>query len=71
MQDKKKSIDAFYVKHEEDYPGRTRNESRFRDVIDDINEAFKDGIGETEFSRPPLFYTLFCGIYHKRFGLPS
>jgi hypothetical protein len=71
MQDKKKSIDDFYGRYEEEYAGRKRNESRFREVIDEISESFKDGIGETEFSRPPLFYTLFCAIHHRRFGLPK
>ncbi len=71
MQDKKKSIDEFYAKFDEEYLGRKKNEGRFREVIDDISETFKDGIGETEFSRAPLFYTLFCAIYHRRFGLPK
>lgn len=71
MQDKKKSIDEFYTKFEEEYDDRKKNEGRFREVIDDISETFKDGIGQTEFSRAPLFYTLFCAIYHRRFGLPK
>ena len=69
MQDKKKSIDEFYGKFDEGYANRARNEKRFREVIDDIGESFEDGLGETEFSRAPLFYSLFCAISHRRFGL--
>lgn len=71
MQDKKKSIDEFYAKHDEDYPHKARNENRFRSVIDEIGELFSDGLTETEFSRVPLFYTLFCAVYHRHYGLPE
>ena len=71
MQDKKKSIDDFYGRFEDEYPSQNQNERRFRDVIDDISETFDEGIGETEFSRAPLFYTLFCAVAHRRFGLPK
>ena len=71
MQDKKKSIDSFYVAHDESYLGCAKNEQRFRETIDEITETFKDGFGDTAFSRPPLFYTLFCAVYHRRFGLPK
>jgi hypothetical protein len=71
MQDKKSSIDQFYKDLDEDYPHRHTNERRFRAVIDAINESFGDGLKETEFSRPPLFYSLFCAIYHRHFGLKN
>jgi len=71
MQDKKKSIDLFYQEYDERFSERTNNERRFRGVIDDMNETFSEGLKDTEFSRVPLFYTLFCAIYHFRFGLPG
>lgn len=71
MQDKKTSIDEFYGQNEEEYSNRDRYEKRFRDVVDEISETFGDGLGDTEFSRPPLFYSLFCAIGHRRFGLPK
>lgn len=70
MQDKKTSIDEFYERYDEAYNGRQRMEKRFRDVIDDINESFPDGLGDTEFRRSPLLYSLMCVIYHRRYGLP-
>jgi uncharacterized protein with ParB-like and HNH nuclease domain len=71
MQDKKKSLDDYYGKFEEEYPSKNKNEKRFREVIDDINDTFDQRISETEFSRAPLFYTLFCAVAHRRFGLPK
>lgn len=71
MQDKKGSIDQFYKNYDDAYVGRAQNERRFRTVVDAINETFEEGLGDTEFSRPPLFYSLFCAIYHRLYGLPD
>lgn len=70
MQDKKKSIDRFYANLDENFPGRTQIKQRFRAVIDSTSETFQDFLTATEFRRPPLFYTLFCVVYHRTFGLP-
>jgi hypothetical protein len=71
MQDKKKSIDQFYLHYDEKFPERDMHEGRFRAVIDVVNEAFDQSLNETEFGRVPLFYTLFCAIYHYQHGLPN
>jgi hypothetical protein len=68
MQDKKKSIDQFYRKYDENYIDRGLHETRFRSVIDSINDAFDSSLSETEFSRVPLFYSLYCAIYHYQNG---
>jgi hypothetical protein len=71
MQDKKKSIDVFYQELDDEYRGRQLQERRFRAILDDISDTFENGLRDTEFSRVPLFYTLFCVIYHFRYGLPG
>jgi hypothetical protein len=71
MQDKKKSVDQFYKDHEENFPGMIAAESRFCETMLEISEAFGKTLAETEFRRPPLFYTLYCVVYHHRFGMPS
>jgi len=71
MQDKKKSIDAFYRTYDEDFASRTSNEARFRTTIDTINETFDNTLSTTEFCRVPLFYTLYCAVYHYQNGLPN
>ncbi len=71
MQDKKKSIDEFYARFDEEFTNQKMLERRFRDVIDEISEACGPFLKDSEFSRPPLFYTLFCAIYHRVYALPN
>jgi len=71
QQDKKRAIDTFYAEKDESFPERQITERRFRQTIDVINESVSEILGESEFRRPPLFYTLFCVIYHRLFGLPE
>ena len=46
-------------------------EKRFREAVDDINEALGGALKTTVFRRPPLLYSLFCVIYHRHHGLPG
>jgi hypothetical protein len=71
MQDKKKSIDKYYERYDESFAQRAQLEKRFRDVVDDIEASLSDHLRETAFRRPPLLYTLFCAVYHRRYGLPE
>ena len=72
MQDKKKSIDDFYDDWEKDYPEQARDEKRFKETMEVISEAFTDDtLATSDFRRPPLFYTLYCVVFHRMFGLPG
>ena len=72
MQDKKTSITDFYSKWEDAYPDQTRDENRFVETMNTIKETFKnDPLSQTEFKRPPMFYSLYCVVYHHLFGLPG
>ncbi len=71
LQDKKKSINGFYAKYDDEFKDRERIESRFRTIIDVIDGALGDSLEDSEFRRPPLFYSLFCAVYHRLFGLPK
>jgi hypothetical protein len=72
MQDKKTSIDQFYENWETKYPGQAKDERRFRGTMDAIAETFADDtLLGSDFRRPPLFYTLFCVVFHHLFGLPE
>jgi hypothetical protein len=72
MQDKKKTIDSFYDKWENAYSSREADEKRFRDTFAAISDTFSGGeLAGTAFRRPPLFYTLYCVVYHHMFGLPG
>ena len=72
MQDKKKSIDDFYDKWETEYPQQTRDDKRFRETMGEISETFTDEmLASSDFHRPPLFYTLYCVVFHHLFALPG
>lgn len=72
LQDKKKSLDTTYEKYEEaEVPARKDHEKRFRLVLDEIRECFKEDLKDTEFRRRPMFYTLYCVVFHRLFGLPG
>jgi hypothetical protein len=72
MQDKKKSIDSFYEKWELTYPSQAKEETRFKEIMKTISEVFVDDtLAASDFKRSPLFYTLYCVVYHHLFGLPG
>lgn len=72
MQDKKKSISDFYSEWEELYPNQALDEARFNATMDAIKSTFQnDPLANTEFRRPPMFYSLYCTVYHHLFGLPN
>lgn len=71
LQDKKKSIGRFYQEYDESFPDQKRNESKFSSTMDAIEASVGDVLDDTEFIRPPLFYTLFCVVFHKIHGLPK
>lgn len=71
MQDKKKSIDDFYERFDESFPAREITEGRFREIVDTIGDVLGEALREMEFRRVPLFYTLYCVILHRMYGIPS
>lgn len=70
QQDKKASIDSFYAEFDERFPNQQAVADRFRSTIDTINESLDVELRNTEFRRSPLFYTLFCVVCHRLFGVP-
>jgi len=71
MQDKKKSIDEYYERYDPQFRAATRAERRFRYTLSAIDEAVGEDLRDLEFRRPPLFYTLYCVVYHRAFGVPG
>jgi len=72
MQDKKKSIETYYADRENVYATQDRDTKRFKETLETIAESFADdALMNSDFRRPPLFYTLFCVVFHHRFGLPG
>jgi hypothetical protein len=72
MQEAKKSIDDFYKQWDVAYPGQEREEKRFRAILLTISESVNNReLAESAFHRVPLFYTLYCVIYHRVYGMPG
>lgn len=46
-------------------------EARFDHVIAAIFAIYPEGLSDTEFHRPHLFYSLFTAVAHREFGLPG
>lgn len=72
LQDKKKSIDTFYKQYDAEFEQRRDVERKFRLCLETISTSTpEDVLKESEFCRPPLFYSLFSAVYHRIFGLPQ
>lgn len=71
LQDKKNSIDDFYSRYDEEMPNSTEVAAQCSTVLDEISETFSGELQELEWRRRPLFYTLFCVIFHRIFGMPG
>lgn len=68
----KKQIKAYYASYEREFnQDPVSLEQNFSSTIAAIQGIFHNGLKETEFRRIHIFYTLFTGIYHLKFGLPG
>lgn len=70
VQDKGR-LDSYFKQWDDELPGRSALEKKFRSTIDTIGMLFSDGLAAHEFCRPVLFYSLFCAVAHMQFGLPK
>lgn len=64
----KKYYDTYEVKFEHDTQALER---RFDSVIGKISEIFPEGLSDTDFRRPHLYYSLFTAIAHCLRGIPG
>src|ERR1035441_4368723 len=72
MQDKKKTINKYYEDWETVYPDEDKDKKRFIETMNTISETFKhEDLAITQFRRSPLFYSLYCAVFHRIFGLPD
>jgi hypothetical protein len=71
LQDKKKSIESFYKKYDEEFPKGTELEKQFRSCIKLIEKIMGPELARSSFHRRPLFYSLFCAIFDILYGMPG
>ncbi len=69
MQDKKKSLGAFYERYDEAFPEQEQVEKRFHAVMSNISDSLGDVLAQTAFRKAPLFYTVYCVVHARTFGL--
>ncbi|KVQ18223.1 hypothetical protein WM09_00350 [Burkholderia ubonensis] len=68
----KKQVKKFYDLYETAFDYDTDElEVKFDTVIGRISEVYPEGLSDTEFRRPHLFYSLFVAIAHSMFGVPG
>lgn len=68
----KKQVKKFYDQYEASFEYDIEMlEAKFDGVIDEISMIYPEGLSETEFRRPHLFYSLFTAITHRLFGVPN
>lgn len=64
-----KSLDKYYKKYDEDFPSRSSIETIFCDIMDTIGNIFAGDLKSSEFSKSPMFYSLFVVICHIKYGV--
>tara|TARA_R110001599_G_scaffold82293_14_gene221588 strand:+ start:1450 stop:2496 length:1047 start_codon:yes stop_codon:yes gene_type:complete len=68
----KKSIKKFYSVYEKGFDyDVSQLEANFDSVIGVIADLYPEGLADSEFHRPHLFYTLFTAIAHVHLGVPG
>lgn len=65
-----KKMERIYKKYDETFECADRVKESFISIMDYIGTLFGSGnLKDSEFTRQPLFYSLFICIYHMNFGL--
>lgn len=68
----KKQVKKFYDSYETQFEHDTdRLETKFDLVVGAIANIYPEGLSDTEFRRPHLFYSLFTAIAHRELGMPG
>lgn len=66
----KKQVKKYYDQYEGDFPHDSDVlEKQFDEVIKIIAELYPEGVSDTEFRRPHLFYSLFTAVAHRAIGV--
>ena len=63
-------IDNTFREFDDTFPNRLIIMKNFRETMDMIAAIMQDSLEESCFRRVPLFYSLFCAMYHMQYKLP-
>lgn len=64
-------LGAFYEEYEDEFPGGTILATRFRRVMDEIDDLIGDKIATTVYASQVYFFTLFVFLYDRMYSLGS
>lgn len=68
----KKQVKKFYDQYESTFEHDTDAlEQKFDQVVSAIEAIYPEGLSDTEFRRPHLYYSLFTTVAHRQFALPG
>jgi hypothetical protein len=68
----KKQVKKSYATFEKAFDHDSNElEAKFDSVIGTINSIFPEGLGDTQFKRSHLFYSLYTAVYHCIYGIPG
>jgi hypothetical protein len=68
----KKQIPKYYGIFEKGFEAEPQDlESRFDAVVAKISEIYPEGLSDSEYRRPHVYYSLFTAVAHCLFGLPG
>src|SRR3546814_7803098 len=68
----KKHVKKYYDEYENTFEHDTDAlESDFDRVVSTIEALYPEGLSDTEFRRPHLFYSLFTAVAHRSRGVPN
>lgn len=62
-------LDKYYKQYDEMFSERTIIEARFCEMIDILGNMFDGELKSSEFSKSPMFYSLFVVLYHMKYGV--
>jgi hypothetical protein len=68
----KKQVKRYYDRYEESFDhDPAEAEARFDHVVARISAIYSEGLSDTEFRRPLLYYSIFTAVAHREYGLPG
>lgn len=67
----KTQIEKYYKRYDDEFKNRSIIVNRFQDVINTIGEIFEDDLKVSKFNSKPLFYTIFCIVFHLKYGIKN
>ncbi len=60
----RQKLDSFYNKYNDSFPREKNCKLTFEKIINLIKIIFPNGLSDSNFSRPQVFYSLFLSLYH-------